>query len=269
MNIRFFNREVENPVLKVLIGIGAAVFAVALVAAILAILIPVLGAILTGVLLIVAVVLLLLLVFLPFIAFLGVIFSGGRKGSGTIRSETRTVEPFDSVKISGRAEVYVKCGEEQSVTVSTDDNLLDCVETEVSDGEFSVSFSKPVSHSSSFRVDLVLKELRRLRVFGASKVFLENMQTEQLSLRVSGAAEVKGSGNVHTFKLRISGAGKASAGDLVSQVAEVRISGAGSARIHAEEKLSVKISGAGRVTCSGNPETVEKHISGAGRVELL
>ncbi len=269
MQIRFFNREVENPVLKVLIAVGAAVFAVALIAAVFAIILPVIGAVLTGVLLIVAVVLILLLLFLPFFAFVGLVFSRGEKGSGVMKSETRELEPFNALKVSGRSQINVTCGDEQRVTVTTDDNLLDNVETKISGEELSVGFSRPVASCTSLRVDITVQELSKLRVYGASRINLERMKTGELFIRISGAAEIDASGMAESLTLRISGAGKYQGAELHSSSAAVTISGAGNAAVHASEKLKAKISGAGRVQCSGNPETVEKHISGAGRVDLV
>lgn len=269
MEVRFFNHEVENPVLRFLIAIGAAVFAAALAAAVLVLLIPVLGAVLTGVLLIVAVVLILLVVFLPFVAFMGVVFSRGEKGSGVISSEVREVEPFTSLKVSGRAEVSLKQGDRHSVTVFCDDNLIDNVETSVSGDELTVGYSRPVARGSKLKVEVTARELKNLRAYGASKIKLENIETEALSIRASGAAEIESSGCVEEMNLRISGAGKYQGGKLIAQTADVNISGAGDAAVHAERKLKVKISGAGSVQCSGNPETVEKHISGAGKVSLI
>jgi len=269
VEIRFFSREVENPVLRFLLALGAAVFAAALAGVVLVILLPLLGTILTGVLLVVAVVLALLVVFLPFIAFLGVVFSRGKKGSGVIQSETRELEPFTSLRISGAAEIRAVCGDQQSVMVSTDDNLLELVETSVKGGELAVGFSKPVTATSSLKVYITLKELKKLKTQGASKVFLEEIKTDELSIRAGGASRIEASGTVNTLSLKISGAGKYNGAELYAEQANVTIKGAGNARIHAGEKLSVNISGAGRVVCSGNPGTVEKHISGAGTVVVL
>ena len=269
MEIRFFNREVENPVLKVLIAVGAAVFAVALIACVFAIILPVIGAVLTGILLIVAVVLILVLLFLPFFAFLGVVFSRGEKGSGVTISETRDLEPFSAIKVSGRVQLAVSICEEQSVLVITDDNLMDNVETRVSGNELSVGYSKPVSSCSNLKLEIKVPELKKLRAYGASKIFLSGIETDEFVLGASGAARIEASGRVNSLNLRLSGAGRYSGRKLVAADAEVKISGAGKAEVYAERKLKAKISGAGVVSCSGNPETVEKHISGAGRVDLV
>lgn len=142
MPVQFFGHEVENPILKTVITIGAAVFAAALLAVIAVILIPVLGAVLTGVLLVVAVILVLLIIFVPLISFLGVIFSSGRRGSGRERTEERSLESFHSVKVSGKVSAVVVIGDEPSITVSTDDNLLEFVRTEVRKGVLHVGFSR-------------------------------------------------------------------------------------------------------------------------------
>src|SRR5438552_996004 len=48
--------------------------------------------------------------------------------------------------------------------------------------------------------------------------------------------------------------------------AKVEVSGAASVDVYAAEQLDVNVSGAGRVSYSGNPKTVNKHVSGIGSV---
>lgn len=249
MHVQFFGHQIQNPVLKVVVITGAAAFAVALVAVIAVILIPVLGAVLTGVILILAVVLLLLVVFVPLVSFLGVILSPGKRGSGIERTEERPLESFNSVKISGSASAVVVMGDEPSVTVSTDENLLEFVETRVRNGVLHTGFSKRVSAVSPLRLSISAVELRELAV--------------------SGAAKVKASGESEELRVRVSGAGRVDASELIARRVTVGVSGAGRVDVHAEDELSVKISGAGRVSCSGSPEKVHRRISGAGKVTVL
>ncbi len=223
MPVQFFGHEVENPILKTVITIGAAVFAAALLAVIAVILIPVLGAVLTGVLLVVAVILVLLIIFVPLISFLGVIFSSGRRGSGRERTEERSLESFHSVKVSGKVSAVVVIGDEPSITVSTDDNLLEFVRTEVRKGVLHVGFSRGVSASVPLRLSISAAELRELAL--------------------GGAARVKASGETDELRVKVSGAGRVDASELIARRVAVVVSGAGRVDVHAEEELSVRISG--------------------------
>lgn len=266
MEVRFFNREIENPVLRFLVLMGAVVFAAALVAAVLMVVIPVVGAVLTGVLLVVTVVLAVALILLPFLAFIGLLFSRGEKGSGVMKTEERVIDCFDTVKISGAFKAVITCGEgSHTVRITTDDNLLDNVRTEVSGGELRISLAKPVSSSSGLKLEISCDSLRKARVYGASVLSILNVSND-ISLRASGAAKVNASGTAVRASIRISGAGKADCGELVADEVCVNLSGAGNALVHATGSLKARISGAGRVKYLGNPETVEKKISGAGSV---
>ncbi len=80
---------------------------------------------------------------------------------------------------------------------------------------------------------------------------------------------MKASGETDELRVKVSGAGRVDASELIARRVAVVVSGAGRVDVHAEEELSVRISGAGRVSCSGKPGKVHRHISGAGRVTIL
>ena len=53
-------------------------------------------------------------------------------GSGISKSETRELEEFSRISLAGSATVIVTCGEsEQAFDVTTDDNILELLETVV------------------------------------------------------------------------------------------------------------------------------------------
>lgn len=264
----FFNHEVENPILKLIIGAGAVIFAFAIVALIMAIVLPVVGVALTGVLLIIAVVLVVLLITIPFLSFFGILFSNRKKGSGLTETRVIDVEPFHSVKVSGAIKINIACSQPQTLTITTDDNLLDSVETTVKDGELSVSFARFISSKIGITVEITMEDLKKIRMFGATRTLLTGVDSDSLLIRGSGASKVIASGICRNTEIRFSGAGNLGAEELISQKVKIRLSGAAKAVVHATEELDLKISGAGKVICYGNPPLVHKHVSGAGKVEI-
>ena len=74
--------------------------------------------------------------------------SSGVEGSGVAASDTRVVDPFESVELAGSNNVVVRVGEQQSVVVRADDNLLDRVTTEVQSGKLVVG-NTPGSFSTN------------------------------------------------------------------------------------------------------------------------
>ena len=269
MSLYFFNHEVENPVLQVIIAIGAIVFAISIVALVMLIVLPVVGVVLTGGLLVTVVILLILLITLPFLAFFGILFSNRKKGSGIKESRTIDVEPFHSVKVSGAITADIVCGQTQMLTLTTDDNLLDEVKTTVKDGELSVSFARSILSNTGIEVQISMDELKKIRMYGAVKAAITGINSDELVIRGSGACKLTADGISRITDVNISGAGKFSAAELISRKMKIKISGCANAVVHAVEKVTVKISGAGKVVCHGNPPEVHKHISGAGKVEIV
>jgi hypothetical protein len=64
----------------------------------------------------------------------------------------------------------------------------------------------------------------------------------------------------------MTGASELEATGLQTKTVEISTTGAADAAIAVSETLKVSITGAGKVTYSGNPKTIEKHISGAGSI---
>lgn len=233
------------------------------------VLVPILAGVLTGVLLILAVVFVLLLFIVPLALLFRGVFHRSVQGSGVKETESRRPEPFSALRVSGKIRARVLCGCPQGVSVTTDDNLLQYLDTRVRNGELSVGFNRSVSSKTGVELEVSLPKLEGLAISGAGEVSISDAESDELCIGVSGAAEVGVSGKADTLRLKISGAGKIHAAELAADKASVRITGAGSVELRAEKELNVRISGAGSVRCAGQPGKVEKHITGAGRVKLV
>jgi hypothetical protein len=85
-------------------------------------------------------------------------------------------------------------------------------------------------------------------------------------LEGTGASRISLDGSIDQLLVDMTGASDLKAGALQTKTAEISIQGAGDAEVAVAEKLKVAIAGAGKVTYSGNPPTIEKHISGAGSI---
>src|SRR4029077_5598145 len=87
----------------------------------------------------------------------------------------------------------------------------------------------------------------------------------KFALEASGASRVSLDGSVDELLADTTGASELEASGLQTRTAEISTTGAADAEIAVAEKLKVAITGAGKVSYSGNA-TVEKHITGAGSV---
>jgi hypothetical protein len=209
------------------------------------------------------------------------------RGSGVVVTEAREVSGFESVALSGVGQVIITQGDEESLTIETDDNLMRYIETEVGNGRLdlriadntipipsqSIIFRVSVddltgltsSGAGSFEIGELEADRLRVTLSGAGDIGIDSLSATDLAVKISGAGNVDLAGQVGTQDIHLSGLGRYSAPDLESQKSSLRISGAGGAVIWAQDTLDVTISGAGNVEYYGSP-TVTQEISGAGKI---
>ena len=210
------------------------------------------------------------------------------KGSGNVVTEERDVSGFDRVALSAFGEVIITQGDEESLTVETDDNLMQYIETQVRDGTLELGFtdddillrpSKSIifrlsvieltaldsSGAGLFEIDELDADRLEVTLSGAGDIRMSSLTATHLAVTVSGAGNIELAGQVKTQEINLNGLGNYNAPDLESQAATVRISGAGSATIWVYDTLDVTISGAGNVEYFGSPN-VTQDISGVGKV---
>lgn len=220
-------------------------------------------------------------------------FGGAVKGSGDIKSETRKLQSFEALSLEYPADVTVKQGAANSIVITADDNLLKQISNDIEGGVLTITnserdWNERVSPTKTVEIVITLKDVNKITLPSAGSLLVTDLKTDSLDLVVSGAGDISlegldvtsleitlsGAGNIsadgkaESVGVRISGFGDYEGGDLQSQTATVRITGAGSATVWADDTLDATISGAGDIKYYGDP-TVDETISGAGNVSKL
>jgi hypothetical protein len=212
------------------------------------------------------------------------------RASGNLKTEQRTVSDIGRVSLQGTGDVTVIQGDQESLSVEADDNVLPYLETFMQGRELVLRIKEGynLTNHPIIRYTLKVKSLDAISVSGAGNVTSEKLSVGDLALSISGAGNMKiadlqakdlrtnasGSGNydlkgkVATQNITISGVGNYTAGDLQSGDTQVTISGTGNATVWVEGKLDIHIAGFGNVNYYGKP-TVTQSITGGGGVKSL
>jgi hypothetical protein len=215
---------------------------------------------------------------------------GAVAGSGVVRSESREVADFNAISIDYPAEVTIRQGSSESLEIEAEDNLLPQLIAEIRNGTLHLENSEQnwrerVHPNEPVLISITVVDLNRIQFPTAGKMLIEGLETDSLTVSVSGAGDVtltdlvagdfdvslSGAGNIaadgesESLKLQISGLGNFNGGELQSQDAGIQISGAGSATVWVEDTLDASISGAGSIDYYGDPN-VNERISGVGSV---
>ncbi len=208
-------------------------------------------------------------------------------GSGRVGRQERPLAGFQAISLRGPVNLVLEQGEVERATVRADDNLLDLIETRVQDGQLQVGV-RPGASFRTARPVIVQVEFRRLdglQAEGSGDISCSHLEADRLELSLRGSGEidveelqvaaltvlVKGSGDLRLAGRAtlqgyvLDGSGNVDAADLAGRQVGLRINGSGSAKVRANERLTVEINGSGDVAYIGQP-TVLRTGQGSGAI---
>jgi hypothetical protein len=190
---------------------------------------------------------------------------GGIMGNGKIVTDTRPVSDFSEIEANGGFKIEWRNGP-PSLTITTDQNLLQYITAGNEDHRLQLHSRGnlwPTHH-----INVVISSTTRsgAKLTGAAQLTANQLSGPNFAVQSTGAAKVYLDGKVDDLVTDMTGASKLDAASLQTKTAEISSTGASKADVAVSDSLSVSITGAGKVTYSGNPANVEKHVSGAGSV---
>jgi len=188
----------------------------------------------------------------------------GVKGNGDIKTDTRQVQDFTTMEADGAFHVTWTTGA-PALTITTDENLLEYIRTNVSDNKLRIDWVKPLRATGGIKINIASSALHGAELNGAVRLTAANVNGQNFFLEANGATRVNLDGSVDALVASLNGASRLDAEKLQTRSAELSINGAGRADVSASEMLKVAVSGAGKVTYKGSPK-VRKEINGAGSV---
>lgn len=207
-------------------------------------------------------------------------------GSGNIISEYRSISNFSKIDIKGAGELYVTQGDEESLKIEAEDNIITLIDSAVEDGtlhlgpkSYAFQSRKPIKYF------LIVKNLQSIQSSGETKISAEGLKSNELNIelegakllklnnidvkalivKISGDTRVEASGKAFGQNISVSGSGTFDGKDLQGRQGIISLSGTATIKINTSEKLDIKIYGVGEVIYYGKPQ-ITQTISGSGRI---
>ncbi|HYQ58304.1 MAG TPA: head GIN domain-containing protein [Draconibacterium sp.] len=208
------------------------------------------------------------------------------EGNGIHASEERIVSDFDRVNSSGDFTVHITNGPENDVIVSADENLLQFIETYVTNETLHIDVKgiKTLKNRQPMEVFIVTPTLEKIRLGGSGTITTDYFVTDKMDVLLSGSGRINAAFEAEEVDALLSGSGKiefsgvadeadfviSGSGNIDAQQLDLyqcttSTSGSGDTWVSVSQKLRTNISGSGNVFYSGNPQ-LETHISGSGNV---
>ena len=189
----------------------------------------------------------------------------GIRGNGQIKTEPRPVTDFTRIDAGGFYDITWHPGA-PSLTVATDGNLLSHIETVVRGNILKIEMHDTLSPTEGVKIVITTPSLGGAELSGALRLEASPLAGDRFTLDTRGACKVTLEGRVDRLVASLTGASKLQAASLQTNDVELAVTGAGKAEVFASNMLKAAITGAGNVTYGGNPKTVEKRVTGAGKI---
>lgn len=176
------------------------------------------------------------------------------RGSGVIKSEMREVDEFDRVSVCCGMELIIRHGDNASVEIEADDNLLPEISSRVSGNRLTIDFNEGLIQTSyrpstTIKVAVIVDELHGANVSGGGRLNIGPFETEEFEISLSGGSTAITEGLQATdLNIDISGGGKLTGERFEATAINVDLSGGSQVTLGSlmGEKLEVDVSGGGR-----------------------
>ena len=216
------------------------------------------------------------------------IFKKTIHGNGNITTQQRNVHRADKIKSYGSFDIVIIQGNETSVKVEADENLIDYIITRNEGDDLVVKAREGYNLQSDdpIKITVTTNELELVEVAGSGNVRGEGkftgrdhlkisvagtgnvdlaVNTPEIESHIAGSGNISLSGETRDSKIEIAGMGDYNAQNLKSENVEIHIAGSGNTHVYAENKLDVHIAGSGDVYYKGNAN-ISQDIAGSGKI---
>ena len=191
------------------------------------------------------------------------------KGNGNVKSQDRNVENFSAIKLTCSADLYISQGP-KSITVKTDENILELIETEVEDGTLYVSVKGRGFRSvEGLDVIITVPNLDKIISSGSGDIRFEGVyKANDLYINLNGSGDLDAEFNATNLELKVNGSGDS---DISGVMGNLKITVSGSGDVDAEElKLEecyIKNSGSGDLSLKGKTNMLTVSQNGSGDLD--
>lgn len=202
-------------------------------------------------------------------------------------NETRTVEAFNALDVSGSFDIEILADTASSLHISAPTAIMSKVISKT-EGQTLRLYTERLHVNRPIKVTIHVDTLTYINAKGANKIKAEAMRTvnnfklvltgasvadlhvdvkHELELDLTGAVKTDIKGRTHKLKADVTGASKLNAYDLTSSVANVSATGASKIEVFVLDSLDAKAYGASKVRYRGTPKNIDKFTHVGSSIE--
>ncbi len=192
-----------------------------------------------------------------------------KQGSGVEASEARSVEgEVTAVNLYGSptVNITVEPGAETRIVVTTDDNLLADVLTEMEGGALSIRTQGNLRPTKGITVQVTVPSLDAVSLYGSGDMNVAGLAAGDFVASLTGSGDIRLAGKCDTANFQLTGSGDLAARDLEAQSATAKLTGSGDISLTARASASLGITGSGDIVVAGTPAQITRSVTGSGSI---
>lgn len=214
-------------------------------------------------------------------------FNNGVKGNGNVITEERDVdESFTVVKASEGLDVYISQENTTTITVEADENIMDLIATDISNGVLRIHCEKNIGRAKSKKIFVNLPKIEKIvstsgaDVYAKETLVVDNLEVksnsgadvkidveaDEVFCSTSSGADIRISGTAESLRAEASSGSDIKAKELEVKSCNASVSSGADIVVYASEKLVAHSSSGGDIHYYGNPSSVSKNKSVSGGV---
>jgi hypothetical protein len=186
-------------------------------------------------------------------------------GSGTVNEYQLGVDDFENVSLMGPVNLRITQAADFEVMVEAEAVIFSELSYEVKNGTLEIGFKENVTcFETDFGVwvNVTIPTIKKINSSGVSDIVsVGDLNLNQLTIDVSGTANVALSGQVTDQTLKVSGVLNAKNFELLTSNTSIDVSGSSDIEVSCTDNLEIDVSGSANVSYKGNP-TISQNTTG-------
>ena len=189
------------------------------------------------------------------------------KGNGNFVSEMRELSKFKAIEITiGYDKIIVNCGQNPSLHISGDENILPLITTKISKGILRIESDSTFETKADSEIIINIKSIKDFTFDGVGKTVIHNLNEDKFKCNINGVGSCELNGKVESFYVSVNGVGSVNAKQLIADDVVANLNGVGSVKLYAKNSLNASVNGIGGLTYFGNPSEFILNDSGIGGI---
>ncbi|MCJ8191864.1 head GIN domain-containing protein [Sphingomicrobium aestuariivivum] len=196
------------------------------------------------------------------------VYNGGEMviGSGNRVRQARPVSAaVRRIVIEDASDLDLKQGA-PSLTVETDDNIIDMIKTRIEGDTLYVTSKGSYRTRIGVKAMLTLPSLDAATINGSGDIDVTGWQGEALDLEINGSGDIMLAGRVEKVDAQVHGSGDIDLRGARIGRLDVEVAGSGDIRTGAPREVKAAVYGSGDVHIDGNPRIIGATVTGTGDI---